>query len=52
MKCEHVGADVQPLTVEQNLLGCGSNDEGSDIVILVVKIITIIMRIIMRITLK
>ena len=27
---EHVGADVQPLAVEQNLLGCGSNDEGSD----------------------
>ena len=27
---EHVGADVQPLVVEQNLLGCGSNDEGSD----------------------
>ena len=27
---EHVGADVQPLAVEQNPLGCGSNDEGSD----------------------
>ena len=27
---EHVGADVQPLVVEQSLLGCGSNDEGSD----------------------
>ena len=27
---EHVGADVQPLAVEQNLLGCGSNDKGSD----------------------
>ena len=27
---EHVRADVQPLAVEQNLLGCGSNDEGSD----------------------
>ena len=27
---EHVGADVQPLAVEQNLLGCGSNDEDSD----------------------
>ena len=27
---EHVGADVQSLAVEQNLLGYGSNDEGSD----------------------
>ena len=27
---EHVGADVQPLAVEQNLLGCGSNDDGSN----------------------
>ena len=27
---EHVGADVQPLAVKQNPLGCGSNDEGSD----------------------
>ena len=27
---EHVGADVQPLAVEQNLLGCGNNDEGND----------------------
>ena len=27
---EHVGADVQPLAVEQNPLRCGSNDEGSD----------------------
>ena len=27
---EHVGVDVQPLAVEQNPLGCGSNDEGSD----------------------
>ena len=27
---EHVGADVQPLVVEQNLLGCGNNDEGND----------------------
>ena len=27
---EHVRADVQPLAVEQNFLGCGSNDEGSD----------------------
>ena len=27
---EHVGVDVQPLAVEQNLLGCGSNDEDSD----------------------
>ena len=27
---EHVRADVQPLAVEQNLLGCGSNDEGND----------------------
>ena len=27
---EHVGADVQPLTVEQNPLRCDSNDEGSD----------------------
>ena len=27
---EHVGADVQPLAVEQNPLGRGSNDEGSD----------------------
>ena len=26
----HVGADVQPLAVEQNPLGCGSNDEGGD----------------------
>nr|POE91828.1 hypothetical protein CFP56_64045 [Quercus suber] len=27
---EHVGTDVQPLAVEQNLLRYGSNDEGSD----------------------
>ena len=27
---EHVGANVQPLAVEQNLLGYGSNDKGSD----------------------
>ena len=27
---EHVGADVQPLAVEQDLLGCGSNDDGSN----------------------
>ena len=27
---EHVGTDVQPLAVEQNLLGCGSNDDGSN----------------------
>ena len=27
---EHVGADVQPLAVEQNLLGCGSNDDGNN----------------------
>ena len=27
---EHIGADVQPLAVEQNPLGYGSNDEGSD----------------------
>ena len=26
----HVGADVQSLAVEQNFLGYGSNDEGSD----------------------
>ena len=29
-ECEHVGAGVQPLAVKQNLLGCGSNNEGSD----------------------
>ena len=29
-KGEHVGADVQPLAMEQNPLECGSNDEGSD----------------------
>ena len=27
---ELVGADVQPLPVEQNPLGCGSNDEDND----------------------
>ena len=27
---EHVGTDVQSLAVEQNPLGCHSNDEGSD----------------------
>nr|POE62023.1 hypothetical protein CFP56_56414 [Quercus suber] len=29
-KGEHVGADVQPLVVEQNLLGHGSNDDDSN----------------------
>ena len=27
---KHIGANVQPLAVEQNLLGYDSNDEGSD----------------------
>ena len=27
---EHVGADVQPLAVKQNPLGCGSNDEDNN----------------------
>ena len=49
---EHVRADVQPLAMEQNPLGCGNNDEGSDNSNSGSEIIAIIMRIIIRITLR